>query len=67
MNVCQDQVREAGTTASQDAQKTLCSQLADNSMTTVKKKREKNPQTKKTPPNILLHLKLFLPRQPVVL
>lgn len=59
MNACQDQGREAVTTESEDAQKTLGSQLADNSMTTVKT------------PNIwfvfiLLHLK-FLSRQPVVL
>lgn len=71
MNVCQDQGREAGTIESEDAQKTLCSQMEDTSMTTVKRKRRKKKTTKK-PPHIcfvfiLLHLKLFLPRQPVVL
>lgn len=68
MKACQDQGRESVTIESEDAQKTLCSQLADNSMTTVKKRT-----TKKTNKNpiwfvfILLHLKLFLPGQPVVL
>lgn len=46
MNVCQDQGREAGTIESEDAQKTLCSQMEDTSMTTVKRKRRK----KKKPP-----------------
>lgn len=36
MNACQDQGRKAGTTDCEDAQKTLCSQLANTSMTTVK-------------------------------
>lgn len=36
MNACWDQGREAGTIDCEDAQKTLCSQLADTSMTTVK-------------------------------
>lgn len=36
MNACRDQGRKAGTIDCEDAQKTLCSQLADTSMTTVK-------------------------------
>lgn len=63
MNAHQNQGREAGTIEAEDAQKPLCSQLADAPMTTVK-----NQQTK---PIwfvfIPLHLKLFLPREAVVL
>lgn len=47
MNACQDQGREAVTIEPEDVQKTLCSQLADNSMTTVKKTttKQKNHHT----------------------
>lgn len=56
-------VRTIGIISTEGAQQTLCSQLADNSMTTVKKKK----QTTICFIFILLHLKLFSPWQPAVL
>lgn len=50
MNACQDQGREAGTTECEDAQKTLCNQLASNSMTTVNHKPTKQINTNKQKP-----------------
>lgn len=56
-------VRTIGIISTEGARQTLCSQLADNSMTTVKKKK----QTTICFIFILLHLKLFSPQQPAVL
>lgn len=46
MNACRDQGRKAGTIDCEDAQKTLCSQLADTSMTTVKQTHTTKQKTK---------------------